>query len=136
MKVLTILLSIFVLLAGLPLLHGFLVVLLIDELTRLPTTMSFFYLFTIPAWAVAIMVFVVETYRRSFIPSNSKISSTLMLGLLGMIAPVAGLAISPVASDIGLVTFIGIAALGFLAGLFGAVMFNLAISSINKFTGD
>ena len=132
MKVFIALLSILSLLAGLPWLHGFLAGLFIDTLTSLPTAMSFFYLFTIPAWAVAIMVFVVETYRRSFIPSTSRINSTLMLGLLGMVAPDAGLALSPVVADIGPVAFAGIAALGFFVGLLGAVMFNLATSWIKK----
>lgn len=135
MKVLVTLLSIVMLLVGLPLLHGLLVVLFIEQLALLPTTLSFFYLFTIPAWAVAIMVFVVETYRRSFIPSSLRISSTLMLGLLGMIAPAAGLALSPVVADIGLAAFIGIAVLGFLVGLLGAVLFNLATSWIKKIPG-
>jgi hypothetical protein len=132
MKVFIALLSIFSLLAGLPWLHGFLAGLLIDTLTSLPTAMSFFYLFTIPAWAVAIMVFAVETYRRSFIPSNSRINSTLMLGLLGMVAPTAGLALSPVVADLDPLAFAGVAGIGFMVGVFGAVLFNLASSWIKK----
>lgn len=135
MKVLLTLLSIFMLLVGLPMLHGFVVFLSIENLSRIPTAMSFFYLFTIPAWAVAIMVFVVETYRRSFILSQSRISSTLMLGLLGMIGPGAGLALSPVASEIGLLAFVGTAVLGLFVGLLGAVLFNLTTGWINKLAG-
>ena len=135
MKVSITLLSVFSLLVGLPWLHGFLALLFVEKLASLPTAMSFFYLFTIPAWAVAIMVFVVETYRRSFMPSQPRISNTLMLGLLGLVAPVAGLALSPVVADIGLAAFAGIAVLGFFVGLLGAVLFNLATSWIKKIPG-
>ena len=136
MKVLSILFSIVLLLAGLPILHGFFVSLSIDELVAHPTAMSFFYLFTIPAWAVAIMVFVVETYRRGFIRSRTWISNTLMLGLSGMIAPVAGLALSPVGADIGLLAFVGIAVIGLFVGLLGAVLFNFTIARIDKISGE
>lgn len=132
MKVLTVLLSIVFLLLGLPLLHAFLAFLSIEKLALHPTAMSFFYLFTIPAWAVAIMVFVVETYRRGFIKSTSRISNTLMLGLFGMIAPVAGLALSPVAADLGLVVFAGIAVIGLFVGLLGAMLFNYMAGRIEK----
>ena len=132
MKVLTVLLSIIVLLVGLPLLHGIVTFLSIDRLAQHPTAMSFFYLFTIPAWAVAIMVFVVETYRRGFIRSTARISNTLMLGLFGMVAPVAGLALSPVAADIGLVVFAAISIIGLFVGLLGAVLFNFMASRIEN----
>ena len=132
MKAILILLTIILLLTGLPLLHGLLVSWSIEELLQVPSALSFFYLFTIPAWAVAIMVFVVETYRRSFIQSNLKISNTMMLGLLGMIAPTVGFGLSPVAIDIELVTFAGIAGLGLVVGLLGAALFNFATSWIKK----
>ena len=65
--VLIILFAIILLLVGLPLVHGFLVFASLDNLAAIPTVKSFFYLFTTPVWAVVIMVFVFETYRRSFI---------------------------------------------------------------------
>ena len=136
MKVLVILLSIIMLLVGLPWLHGFLALLSIEKLVTIPTAMSFFYLFTIPAWALAIMVFVIETYRRSFIRSPSRINNTMLLGLLGMIAPGAGLALSPVATDIGLVAFAGIAALGLFVGLLGAVLFNFIAGWVKQMGGS
>ncbi|MHC4221932.1 MAG: hypothetical protein ACYST9_05880 [Planctomycetota bacterium] len=132
MKTFLTLLSVLMLLVGLPLLHGFLVILSIEKLASNSTAMSFFYLFTIPAWTLVIMVFVIETYRRSFIRSRSRISGTLMLGLFGMIAPAVGLALSPVAADIGLVTFAGVAALGLFVGLFGAVLFKCSTGWIKK----
>ena len=135
MKVFIFLLTIIFLLVGLPFLHGFLVFLSMEKLAEIPTLISFYYLFTTPVWAVAIMVFVVETYRRSFIPSKSKVSNTLMLGLLGLLAPGAGLALSPVAAEIGLVAFAGIALIGMLVGLLGAVIFNFITGWINKFGG-
>ena len=132
MKTLVILLSIIMLLVGLPLLHGFLVILSIEKLTTIPTAMSFFYLFTVPAWTVVILVFVVETYRRSFVPSNSWVSNTMLLGLFGMIAPGVGFALSPVAADIDLIIFAGVAVLGFFVGLLGAVLFNFTTGWIKK----
>jgi len=134
MKILTILILIVILLVGLPLLHGLLVFQSIEILVVHPTAMSFFYLFTIPAWAVAIMVFVVETYRRGFIRSRSKISNTIMLGLFGMVAPAAGFALSPVSADIGLLTFAGIAVIGLFVGLLGAVLYNFTTRHIEKMT--
>jgi hypothetical protein len=119
------------LLTGLPLLHGFLVFSSIGEFLQVPSVQSLFYLFTIPAWAVVIMVFVVETYRRGFIPSKNRLSNTLLLGLMGMIAPTIGLALSPVGTDISLPAYAGVSALGLFAGLLGAVLFNLTISRIN-----
>ena len=125
-KIYTVLLSIVVLLAGLPMLHAFLAFLSIAELTTVPTAGAFFYLFTIPAWAVCIMVFVLETFRRDFLPAGLRISNTQMLGLMGMIAPAAALAISPVGREIGLLAFAGISALGLLVGVCGGIFFNLA----------
>lgn len=134
MKVLAILILIVILLVGLPLLHGLLVFESLEEMVAHPTAMSFFYLFTIPAWAVAIMVFVVETCRRGFIRSRSRISNTLMLGLFGMVLPAAGLALSPVSADIGLQAFASIAMMGLVVGLSGAVLFNFVTSLIEKMT--
>ena len=131
MKAILIFLSITMLLTGLPLLHGFLVFSSIGEFLQVPSAQSLFYLFTIPAWAVVIMVFVVETYRRGFIPSKNRLSNTLLLGLMGMIAPTIGLALSPVGTDISLPAYAGVSALGLFAGLLGAVLFNLTISRIN-----
>lgn len=136
MKVMLILLSIILLLTGLPLLQGLLVSWSIEEILQVPSALSFFYLFTIPAWAVAIMVFVVETYRRSFIPSEYRISNSQMLGLMGMIASATGLALSPVGADISLPAYAGVAALGLFVGLLGAVLFNFTISRINKMTSN
>ena len=124
MRTLIIFLAIVILLVGLPLLHGFLVFYSQEKLATIPAVKSFFYLFTIPAWVLVAVVFVVETYRRSFIPSRYRIGNTLMLGLSGLIAPTAGLALSPVAGDIGLPAFAGVAVLGFLVGLSGALSFN------------
>jgi hypothetical protein len=132
MKILIILLSIVFLLVGLPLLHGFLAFQSIDMLSVHPTTMSFFYLFTFPAWTLAIMVFVVEIYRRGFILKKSRINNTLMLGLLGMIIPTAGLALSPVGNDISLLVFVGIAVIGLFVGLLGAVLFQFTTGWIEK----
>ena len=132
MKNLAIVFSIISLLICLPLLHGVLTYRSIDILEIHPAAMSFFYLFTFPAWAVAIMIFVVETYRRGFIRSRSRISNTLMLGLFGMIAPVAGLALSPVGDDIGIVAFAGIAVIGLFVGLLGAALFNFTITRITS----
>ena len=132
MRVLIILFAIILLLVGMPLLHGFLVFASLNNLAAIPTVKSFFYLFTTPVWAVVIMVFVVETYRRSFIPSQPLINGTLMLGLLGLVAPGAGLALSPVIGKIGLSGFAGIAVLGMLVGVMGAVFFNLIVSWTNK----
>ena len=132
MKVLATLLSILLLLVGLPLLHGFLAFLSIEDLSAIPNAMSFYYLFAIPAWVMAIIIFVMETYRRSFIRSQSGISNTLLLGLAGMLAPGAGMAISPVAAEIGLVSFAGIAVLGLFVGLLGAVLFNFTTNWIRK----
>jgi len=128
MKVLIVLLSIFFLLAGLPILHGYLVFLSIDKQLLPPAAASFFYLFTIPSWAVAIMVFVVETYRRSFIQMRTWFSNTLILGIAGMIAPCIGLALSPVATDIKMQAYTGIATTGLVLGLLGAVIFNFIVS--------
>ena len=132
MKALIILLSVVMLLVGLPLLHGFLVLASIKELATVSSAMSFFHLFTIPAWALVIIVFVIETYRRSFIRSRYRIGNTLMLGLSGLIAPTAGFALSPVAGDIGLPAFAGIAVLGFFVGLLGALLFNFVVGWIKK----
>ena len=120
------------LLTGLPLLHGFLVFSSIGEFLQVHSVQSLFYLFTIPAWAVVIMVFVVETYRRGFIPSKNRLSNTLLLGLMGMIAPTIGLALSPVGTDIGLTAYAGIGMIGLLVGLLGALFFNFAMRWINK----
>lgn len=136
MKAILTLLTIILLLTGLPLLHGLLVSWSIEEILQVPSALSFFYLFTIPAWAVAIMVFVVETYRRSFIPSRNRISNILMLSLMGMIAPTIGLALSPVGADISLSAYAGVSALGLFVGLLGAVLFNFTISRINKMTSS
>ena len=134
MKIILTLLSIILLLAGLPLLQGLLIFWGIEEFLLVPSAMSFFYLFAIPAWTLSILVFVVETYRRSFIPSEYRISNTMMLGLMGMIAPTTGLALSPVGADIGLPAYAGVAALGLIVGLLGAVLFNFMISTIKKMT--
>jgi hypothetical protein len=135
MKTLIILLSIVMLLVGLPLLHGFFVLASFEELANVPSAKSFFYLFTIPAWTLVIIVFVVETYRRSFIRSRYRIGNTLMLGLSGLIAPTVGLALSPVAGDIGLPAFAGIAVIGFFVGLLGALLFNFVVGWIKKMDG-
>ena len=134
MRTILIFLTFILMLTGLPLLHGRLVLWSIDAFSQVTSALSFFHLFTIPVWAVAIMVFVVETYRRSFIPSESRISNILMLGLMGMIAPTTGLALSPVGAEISLVAYAGVAALGLLVGLLGAVLFNFTVSQINKMT--
>lgn len=136
MKAMLIFLSITMLLTGLPLLHGFLVLSSIEEFLQVPSARSFFYLFTFPAWAVAIMVFVVETYRSSFIPSKKRIGSRLMLALMGMIMPTIGLALSPVGTDISLSAYAGVSTLGLLVGLLGAVLFNFTTNRINKMTGS
>ncbi len=135
MKVLVVLLSVVALLVSLPLLHAWVAFLSIDGLSQDPTIKSFFYLFTIPAWALAIMVFAVETYRRGFIPSTSRVSNTLMLGLLGMFAPAIGLALSPVAGNLGLMAFVMIALCGFFVGLLGAVLFNSTTALLGRSGG-
>ena len=132
MKVMIYLLSVVVLLTGLPLLQAFLVFQNIEEFARVSSATSFFYLFTIPAWTLVIIIFVIETYRRSFIPSKFRMGNTLMLGLSGLIAPTAGFALSPVAGDIDLVAFAVIAVLGFLVGLLGALLFNFVVGRIKK----
>jgi len=134
MKVIIILMSIIFLLVGLPWLHGFIVFQSITDLALESELQSFYYLFTIPAWAVSIMVFVVETYRRYFIFSEfNRISNVLVLGLFGLMAPVTGLALSPVGAEIELIAYAVIAMIGLVVGLLGAVLFNSIVARIVRF---
>ncbi len=133
MKVLIILFTIVLLLVGLPLMHGFLTFLCIDKLIAKSVAVPLFYLFIIPTWALAVIVFVVETYRQSFIRSPQQINNILLLGLFGLFAPTAGLVLSPISTELSPIVLAIVAVLGLFVGLLGAVSFQLIVHWVRNF---
>ena len=124
--------SLGLLFVGLPLLHGSLVFLAFENAVSDPHWLSIFYLFTVPAWVLANAVYAVETYRRSIVGRGFKTGNIPLLGLLGLVMPTVGLALSPLAGELGLVIWAGVAFAGLVSGLAGALLFGLVMSQIDK----
>jgi hypothetical protein len=127
--------SLGLLFVGLPLLHGRLVLLAFDGAFSDPHWLAIFYLFTVPAWVLATAVHVVETYRRRIIGRGFKTGNIPLLGLLGLVMPTVGLALSPLAGELDLAVWAGIAFFGLVSGLAGALLFGLAMFQIDKSAG-
>lgn len=135
MKILIVVVSLGLLLVGLPLLQGRLVSLAFDEALSDPHSLSIFYLFIVPAWVLATAVYVVETYRRRIFGRNYKTGNIPLLGLLGLVLPTVGLALSPLAVELGLAVWAGVAVSGLVSGLLGALLFGLVMFRIDKSAG-
>jgi len=121
-----------VLLAGLlvclPIAHIILVFSILDTLVWQANEKSMFVLFTIPAWACIIVIFIIEVYRRGFLQPLPPLQYAVMLGLAGMLAPCIAILISPVGSSVSnsiyAVTAVSGLGLGIIAGLVFVLLSN------------
>jgi len=122
-----------VLLAGLlvclPLAHLVLVFSMLDSGLWLANEKSMFVMFSIPAWACIIVIFIIEVYRRGFLKPMPPIKYALMLGLAGMLAPGLAILVSPVGRSLSItiytVSSVSGLVLGFVAGLVFVKLLNL-----------
>lgn len=84
-----------------------------------PTQLTLILMYTTPAWAVAVLVFVQDSFRAEAMQETpaGPLRSAARLGLLGLLTTSIALAINPVAGTVSLRSLAGLALCGAAVGL-------------------
>ena len=97
---------------------------------------SMFVLFTIPAWAAIIVIFIIEVYRRGFLQPLPPYKYAAMLGLAGMLIPCVATLVSPVGQSIATMVYVVSALAGFGLGAISGLLFVLLSNLVKSDIGS